>query len=395
MRAKLGGDDAVRAELQRVIDGKYERARVKIQNPSMADLPHDKLIIGCLDDEVEKEDDWLWEYRVPFAALTVFNGNPDVGKSTVVTDIVARTTTGRDWPDSKNTVGPADVLMLLDEESVAITLKPRMRAAEANMKRVHIIKGVQPANKQFEERMLALDTDIDKVRAVLKDRPEIKLIVFDPLTPYLGKARKNNDQEVRAVLTPLRRLAEDTGLAVISLDHFNKDTKMSALHRNSGTVALTAVPRVVWSFFKDEEKEGHRLMLNAKGNTIPEEHKKGLSYLIVGKQISGRARSVGTVDWLGVATQSAEQQVNPMAKRSTAADWIRDYLANGPQPSEAFYKAAYAAGHAKNTLQRALAEIKAESWQTRTGWIKGLPGTKPTAGNTENEDDTSEGLGLQ
>jgi putative DNA primase/helicase len=45
---------------------------------------------------------WLWPDRIPLGKLSVFCGVPDVGKSTIAIDVVARATTGRDWPDCKN-----------------------------------------------------------------------------------------------------------------------------------------------------------------------------------------------------------------------------------------------------------------------------------------------------
>ena len=42
---------------------------------------------------------WLWEGRIPFGKLTIFDGDPDVGKSVVTTDTAVRVSTGRGFPD--------------------------------------------------------------------------------------------------------------------------------------------------------------------------------------------------------------------------------------------------------------------------------------------------------
>ena len=61
--------------------------------------------------EVEPElIEWLWKNRIPLGKLTLFSGNPDVGKSLVSLDVAARLSSGRDFPDGKNTLGACDVL---------------------------------------------------------------------------------------------------------------------------------------------------------------------------------------------------------------------------------------------------------------------------------------------
>lgn len=355
--------------------------------------------IRCVDDAEIKDTVWLWPYRIVFRGLNVFNGPGEVGKTTAALDIIARATNGADWFDAENTFGKCDALLVADEDSIEEDLKPSLLAAGADTKRVHYVAGFNEEDADHTTRMLALDEDCEKLRTKLQEYPDIKIILFDPLTSYLGKAKKNNDQEIRTVLMKLRRLARETGLAVISVDHFNKDTKQTiAVYRQSGTQALTAVPRIVWSFLPVDENEPietpsdpdatYGKMLTAKGNKLPPQKRKGLLYKIVGKKIPGIIDPVGRTVWIGMANQSANQALaGGMAgspKSADAAEWVTKYLAEGPKSSEEFYAAARSAGFNTKTepgkgddiLQTACKAAKIESWQTRDGWLKGLPGSK-------------------
>ena len=42
---------------------------------------------------------WLWPGRIPFGKLTILDGDPGLGKSTLLLDLAARLTTARPLPD--------------------------------------------------------------------------------------------------------------------------------------------------------------------------------------------------------------------------------------------------------------------------------------------------------
>src|SRR5689334_1106723 len=56
---------------------------------------------------------WLWEGRFPLGKLVVVDGLPGQGKSSMLLDVGARVTTGREMPDgSRGLEAPADILIL-------------------------------------------------------------------------------------------------------------------------------------------------------------------------------------------------------------------------------------------------------------------------------------------
>src|SRR4029450_1907143 len=52
-----------------------------------------------LSDVQAREVDWIWPQRIPLGKFTLLSGDPGLGKTWLVLDIIARLTTGRDFPD--------------------------------------------------------------------------------------------------------------------------------------------------------------------------------------------------------------------------------------------------------------------------------------------------------
>jgi putative DNA primase/helicase len=69
---------------------------------SSEDTPDQFDEVGTLlSDVVEESVEWLWEGRIPLGKLTVIDGDPGTGKSTLTIDLAARVSTGRDMPTPK------------------------------------------------------------------------------------------------------------------------------------------------------------------------------------------------------------------------------------------------------------------------------------------------------
>src|SRR5436305_1035317 len=61
--------------------------------------PADTLGIIQLSDVKPEPVEWLWTSRIAAGKLTLFAGDPGLGKSQITIDIAARITTGSSWPD--------------------------------------------------------------------------------------------------------------------------------------------------------------------------------------------------------------------------------------------------------------------------------------------------------
>src|SRR5829696_8356134 len=141
--------------------------------------------------------EWLWQGRIPAGKLTMFDGDPDLGKSVITMDIAARVSTGRGFPDGA-ACEAGKLLIANVEDGVADTIVLRLKAHGADLERVFIIPGVPDGNGST--RLLDLPDDIG-ILEELVIRQEAKLLIIDPVLTMLG-GDANKDQDARKALTP-------------------------------------------------------------------------------------------------------------------------------------------------------------------------------------------------
>ena len=92
-----------------------------------------------LFSSVEKSNiEWLWYPYIPCGKITILQGDPGGGKSTMIMDLIGRLTTGRKLLDGR-TLKPVNVLYQNSEDGLADTIKPRLEQAKANCQRVGYI----------------------------------------------------------------------------------------------------------------------------------------------------------------------------------------------------------------------------------------------------------------
>ena len=188
------------------------------------------------------------------------------------------------------------------------------------------------------ERGFALDSDVQLLREHLSQNPEIRLVIIDPISNYLGSAEINKEQELRRVLTPLLNVARDADCAVLTIAHFNKQMGADAIHKTGGAVGLVGIQRMAWAFAKNPDDPDARLMLRIKGNISADS--KGLGYRTAGKEITiqGQQSTQPFVEWLGASSETADnvlQLSNDPEARSARniSNWLREFLQHGEQPA--------------------------------------------------------------
>ena len=127
------------------------------------------LVVTRMSD-VEPEDvRWLWGGRIPLGKLTVLEGDPKGGKSTLTLDLMARVTTGGVMPDGSATDldGPAYCVLMTAEDGLADTVRPRLDLAGADPGRVTTWEAVMPADDDRPElRLPSLPLDVDRLEVI-------------------------------------------------------------------------------------------------------------------------------------------------------------------------------------------------------------------------------------
>ena len=190
-------------------------------------------------DVVPTKVSWLWRGWIPLGKITIFDGNPDMGKSLVVTDIISRVTRGATMPDGSQGIEAAGAVYWTVEDDPEDTIVPRLVAAGADLTKVRIRRATKSADTEITMTIAdveLLQCDIDSVGA--------KIVFIDPITAHLpATVHSHIDAEMRNAMTPMQRLAADTGVAMVASRHLNKAVGGEAITRGGGTMGLIGLAR--------------------------------------------------------------------------------------------------------------------------------------------------------
>ncbi len=308
----------------------------------------------------ETEIQWLWPGRLPEGMLSILFGDPGAGKSLLSVDIAARISRGGDWPDVN--WPPADkgkVLIITQEDDPSCTIKPRLIAAKAEDGNVLFFKGLRQTVTNTDDhtydkyRSLSLLDDIYELRQMLKKIEKLRLIIVDPIADYLRGVDSHNNAEVRNALLPLIELASDLKVAILAITHSTKNSEARAIHRAMGSVGFVAAARSSWFVTKDPNNSDRRFFVPVKNNNAPDN--SALAFSVVPDESSGYPRIV----WEPEPILDLDPQLlmagkgNVKTKVDEAAEWLLEYLKDGPKLSKAVKMVSKGKGHAWRTVQEA------------------------------------------
>lgn len=203
-------------------------------------MNHTSQLVEPLSQLAATQLNWLWPNKLPTGKLSIFDGDPGLGKSLVTLDLCSRITTGRPFPDGTGPNQPSNVIILSDEDSAEDVVAPRLRAFGANLDRVFQFK------KDFLDRSGPFRLPIHtKVLADALEETRAVLVVIDPIVAFLDSSViVANDKSVRAALSPLADIARQHACHIAMVRHLNKSGQFHSLYRGGGSIALLppAVP---------------------------------------------------------------------------------------------------------------------------------------------------------
>jgi putative DNA primase/helicase len=286
-------------------------------------------VLHRISDVPPQKLSWLWPGRIPLGKLTLFSGDPGLGKSLVTLDIASRVTCKRAWPDGAPNEKSGSVVLLSSEDDAADTIRPRLEAANADLTRIHILEAVRRPKQDGTTTLdqFNLQDDITALQDAITKLEDVRLVIIDPISAYLGKTDSHVTAKVRGLLAPLIAAAQTLRFSVIFLEHLNK-SNLKAMYRSSGSIGFIAAARAAWCFGQDPDEPEKRLMLPVKMNLAPGQ--KGLSY-----RVQESLPDVPAVVWGEAVTVTADAILQPestdeRSERMGAMDWLRNQLANGP-----------------------------------------------------------------
>ena len=241
---------------------------------------------------------WAWDGRVALGALSLFVGDPGLGKTTAAVEVAARVSKG-DLPGDLHG-RPVPVLIATAEDALTV-LRARLEAARADLNKVSFVV----MQRDGLAGSITLPDDVPELqRRVEQERA--RLVIIDPIMGHLsGKVDSHRDASLRRALAPLCRMAEATDAAVIGIAHLNKSQVADLIRRVGGSVALSAAARSVLLLTRDPDddtEEGpDRVLAHGKCNLGPQ--MEPLRLRIEGREVIGPDGPIPTsgIEWLGTA----------------------------------------------------------------------------------------------
>lgn len=313
-------------------------------------------VLVTLADVEPEEVSWIWTGRVARGKLTLLDGDPGTGKSTLALNLAAAISTGGILPGGDR-VNPADVVILSAEDGAADTIRPRIDAAGGDPRRIHLLTAVTtPEGEEAPD----LCSHISSIRAAV-ERTRAALVVIDPLMAYLGPdVNSHRDQDVRRTLRPLAQMAEETGTALVVVRHLNKSAGGQAIYRGGGSIGIAGAARGVLLVAKDPEDEDRRILAVVKNNLAKFPESLAFRLQSVGHvaRVEWDSEPVSyTADELLAVTvpdpDSQEEKTDQKTAKETAQEWLIQLLWKGPVPSKEIPAQIKEAGLSAKTVRRA------------------------------------------
>ncbi len=321
---------------------------------------------------------WLAHGYLAEGKLTVLDGDPGLGKSTLAIDWAAKVSRGLPLFDGGASSRPRGVVLISDEDDRADTIRPRLEAAGADLERVGLLHFERVDG---EELLPEFPRDGDALSAIV-DAIDAALVIIDPLMLYLGaEINANRDSEIRRALGPIIRAAQRCRAAVLVLRHHTKGGGTNALYRGGGSIGIVGAARIGLMVARDTktDPDGRTCVLACfKNNLAP--FPPAMAYELE----SAPGTQVARIRWLGITQRTADSLLDTEERsaREEAADFLRATLARGPQPVKLIQREARDAGIASRTLERAKADLGVRAVQTSGGWEWNLPTPRPPNGDS-------------
>ena len=301
--------------------------------------------------------DWLWNGWLAAGKLHLLGGQPGTGKTTIALALAATLASGGRWPDG-TPAQRGSVVIWSGEDDPSDVLAPRLRAANADMSRVHFVTGVREGVDTYP---FDPARDTESLRRALVGIEDLRLIVVDPIVSAVaGDSHKN--AEVRRGLQPLVDLAQANRCALIGITHFSKGTGgREPIERITGSLAFGALARVVLVTAKrdgEEDTTATRFLARAKSNIGPDGG--GYIYDIEQNELANSSGIIASVIRWGEALEGTARALLADAERqddnegSDVVTFLRELLADGPLPVTTVKLQAEESGFAWRTVQRAM-----------------------------------------
>jgi hypothetical protein len=333
------------------------------------------LTTRALERFKDRSIEWLWWPFVPLREVTVIYGEGGVGKSTLIIDMAQRIVAGSAWPkfgrEEQEHAPKGSVLLMTKEDDPSSIIRQRLHAVGAGdevFQNIHMVGHDDPDDPDQFDPLDRLDTQMQQLEDKVVEIGDVKLIAIDAGPDFTGKIDIYRDDQIRAFINPLARIARRHDLAVVIVLHINKKEDLTAArNRALGGVAFINAPRSAIAVGEDPDDEQRKIVVQDKKNLTRE--KLGAAFRLEGVRVAQSARPVPKIvweeDWVTITADELMAPKKKITKLDRAKEFLRERLRDGPARHDDLVKSAHEMGIGKRTLMTAKADIGVKT--TRKG----------------------------
>ena len=318
--------------------------------------------LTMFSDVPAKQVQWLWKPYIPIGKVTLLQGDPNDGKSTMMMNIVSELSKGGAMPDGTALGRPQRIIYQCSEDDASDTIKPRLEACGADCRNIAFIN---------ESIYGDLTIDDERLRESIIDfRP--RLVVIDPIQAYV-----ENDSDLMSA-SKARRLMKRTGIwasqydcAIVVIGHMNKYCGSKDLYRGLGSIDLVASARSVLQVERDSKDPAVRTVHHVKSSAAPN-----------GPDFTFEIRPDSGFKWLSFVKQDASAQPDvseepildlPKNKHELATMLLNKALKDGPVPSTQIKKMMEGYRIGDKTMSEVKAAMGIKTYRKMRVWYWALP----------------------
>ena len=300
--------------------------------------------------------EWLWYPYIPYGKLTIIQGDPGEGKSTLILNVAALLSKGKPMPDGTSTATPQTIIYQCAEDSAADTIKPRLISADADCDRIAFIV-------EEEETLTLTDERIEKT---IKDTGA-KLFILDPIQAFI---QPDSDMlsatKMRGTMRKLANIAEKYQCAIVLIGHMNKAAAGKNMYRGLGSIDIAAIARSILMVARDEANPQVRYVFPVKSSLAPE-----------GSAIGFRIGTDSKIEWLGkceINTKQFEDDCGiKMNKSELAKRYLVELLSEGDMLGRDVYAKLEDLDIKSRTVETAKKELGIKTYRKGKAWYWKLP----------------------
>ena len=300
-----------------------------------------KLKLVSISEIELQEVEWLWYPYIPFGKITIIQGDPGEGKTTLGLRLAAACSNGHGFPGMEERA-PISVIYQTAEDGLGDTVKPRLMEAEANENLIFNIS----------EDVDVLTLQDERIAEAIK-ATGAKLMIFDPIQGYVGEDTDiNRANEIRSVMRKIAKIAEETGCAIVFIGHLNKMKGTNSAYRGLGTIDFRASARSVLLVGRHRQTPNVRVIVHDKSSLAPE-----------GRSMAFNLGNDEGFKWLDGYDKITVDELlcggTSETKADIAEELIRDMLSSGEfVPAEQIFAKAQERNISQRTVNEAKLKIK-------------------------------------